>query len=273
MAWFLNNQLDTFLVGTLSVRTLGIYNTGNSLATQLSNLVSNVLGPTAVQLGNTYGKEGGERVFEQFRRMQRVWVAAVTGWSAVGMAAVYFGVVAWLGPRFHLGGWVAIVIIAGYIPVQCSSMLALYVNAMLQAGIAMRYGLVMLALNVVLMVPLSLLGAVAVAAAAGVAQVVSAAYFVYMARRTIRADIPNFFTQMPVLRAAAAAMVTLVLELLLRPHLSTGPLGLLECVPPAIVGLAVFACLFAGPRRAASFVVTAVRSRELPRVTPWSSSK
>jgi O-antigen/teichoic acid export membrane protein len=273
LAWFLNNQLDTFIVGTLSVRTVGIYNTGNSLATQLNSLVSNVLGPTAVQLGNTYGKEGSERVFEQFRRMQRIWVAAVTGWSAVGMAAAYFGVVAWLGPGFHLGGWVAVVIIAGYIPVQCAGMLSLYINALLQAGIEMRYGLVMLALNMVLMVPLSLLGAIAVAAAAGVAQVVSAAYFVHMARRTIRADIPNFFKQMPVLRAAAAAIATLALEFLLRPHLSTGPLGLIECVPPAIVGLALYALLLAGPRRAAGFVVTTVRSRELPRVASWGSSK
>jgi O-antigen/teichoic acid export membrane protein len=201
--------------------------------------------------------------------MQRIWVAAVTGWSAVGMAAAYFAVVAWLGPQFHLGGWIAVIIIAGYIPVQCAGMLSLYVNVMLRAGVEMRYGLAMLALNVVIMFPLSLLGAMAVAAAAGIAQVLSAAYFVHMARRTIRTDIPNFFKQMPVLRAGASAMVTLILELLLRPHLSVGAVGLLECVPPAIVGLAVFACLFAGPRRAARFVATAVRSRRLPWAAAW----
>ncbi len=232
LAWFFNNQLDTLIVGgALSVRTVGIYNTGNSVATQLNSLVGNVLGPTAVQLGNTYGKEGEERVFEQFRTIQRIWVAAVTGCSAVGMAAAYFAVVAWLGPQFHLGGWVALVIIAGNIPVQCASMLSVYVNVLLQAGIEMRYGLAMLGINVVLMVPLSFLGAVAVAAAAGIAQLLSAAYFVHMARHRIRADVPNFFKQMPVLPAAAGAGVTLVLELVLRSHLSAGPLGLLRVRP------------------------------------------
>jgi O-antigen/teichoic acid export membrane protein len=150
-------------------------------------------------------------------------------------------------------------------------MLSIYVNVLLQAGIEVRYGLAMLAINVVLMVPLSLLGAVAVAAAAGIAQLLSAAYFVHMARRRIRADIPNFFKQVPVLQATIGAGVTLVLELLFRSHLSAGPLGLLECVPPAVAGLAVFVSLFAGPRRSISFVVTALRSRKLPRLGSWSS--
>jgi O-antigen/teichoic acid export membrane protein len=273
LAWFLNNQLDNFIVGALSVRTVGIYNTGNTVASQLNSLVGNVLGPTAVQLGNTYGKGGRERVFEQFRLIQRIWVAAVTGWSAVGMAAAYYAVVAWLGPQFRLGGWMAVTIIAGYFPVQCASMLSLYVNVMLHAGIEMRYGLVLLAGNVVLMLPLSLLGPIAVAAAAGVPQVASAAYFVHMARRTIRSDIPNFFKQVPMLRAGASAIVTLVLELLLRPHLSVGALGLLECVPPAIVSLGVFACVLSGPRKAVGFVSTAVRTRQLAQLASLGSSE
>jgi O-antigen/teichoic acid export membrane protein len=213
-AGFFNAQLDTLVVGgVLSVRTLGFYNAGNSFATQLSMVITNVLGPSSVHLGNTYGKEGPERAFEQFRRMQRVWVTAVSGWCAVGMAAAYFGVIAWLGPQFHLGGWVAVAVIAGNLPVLGASMVVIYVAVMRQAGIEMRYGLIMVGINLVLMLPLALVGALAVAIAAGVAQLVSAAYLVHMARRKIRPDIPNFFRMVPVVRAAVAGLVTLLLEL------------------------------------------------------------
>ncbi|HTW08969.1 MAG TPA: hypothetical protein VME46_15755, partial [Acidimicrobiales bacterium] len=45
------------------------------------------------------------------------------------------------------------------------------------------------------------------------------------------------------------AAVTVGLELLVKPHVHVGTLGLLECVPPAIVGLVVFSVLVLGPSR------------------------
>lgn len=274
LAWYLNNQLDTLIVGgALSVRTVGLYNTGNSFATQLNYVTTNVLSPTAAQLGNTYGEHGAEATFQQFRRIQRLWVAAVSGWSAVGMAAAYFGVVAWLGPEFHLGGWVAVILIAGNIPLQYAWMLSIYVNVMLHAGIDMRFGLVMLTTNVALMLPLALISAAAVAGASGIAQLVGAAYILRSARRDIRPDLPNFFTQVPFLRACAAALVTLALEFLLRPHLTEGVIGLLECGGPALLGLVTYSCLVVGPRRSARFLIATFRSHHLPPTSPWRHSE
>lgn len=59
---------------------------------------------------------------------------------------------------------------------------------------------------------------------------------------------------MPVLRALAAAAVTVGLELLVRPHVHVGTIGLVECVPPAIIGLLVFAVLVVGPTRLVKLV-------------------
>jgi O-antigen/teichoic acid export membrane protein len=260
IAGLINIQLDTLVVGTaLSVRTVGIYNSGNSFAGQLSSVVNNVVTPASVQLGNTYGKEGEERAFHQFSLMQRNWVAAVTGWTAVGMGAAYFGVTAWLGPEFKMGGWVAIVCIAGSMFSLGAALVSTYVTVMRQAGIELRYGLVQMGVNLVLTLPLALVGAVAVAIGAASAQVVAAVYLVWVVRRRIRPDIPNFIKQIPVFRGALAALVTVAGELVIRPHVTIGAIGLLECVLPAAVGLVVFALTVVGPAKAARLVSRALQ--------------
>jgi O-antigen/teichoic acid export membrane protein len=255
LANLINIQLDTVIVGTaLSVRTVGIYNSGNSFASQLSSVATNALAPASVQLGNTYGQDGPERTFQQYRTLQHRWVVAVTGWTAVGMAAAYFGVTAWLGKQFDLGGWVAVAAVAGGLFPLAAGMQNIYITTMRRAELEMRYGLVSMVFNIVLILPLAFLGALAVAIGAAVAQALSAVYILHLARRRIRPDIPNFFREMPVLRSILAAAVTVVLEFLVHPHVHTGPIGLLECVPPAAVGLAVFALTVVGPRRAKSLV-------------------
>ena len=76
-------------------------------------MASNGLGAAGVHLGNVYGREGEEGTFREFKRLQRMWVVAVTGWTMVAMASAYFGILAWLGPRFRLSGWICIVLTAG----------------------------------------------------------------------------------------------------------------------------------------------------------------
>jgi O-antigen/teichoic acid export membrane protein len=262
LANLINVQLDTVIVGTaLSVRTVGIYNSGNSFAAQLSSVATNALGPASVQLGNTYGQGGPERVFEQYGRLQHRWVVAVTGWTAVGMAAAYFGVTAWLGPQFDLGGWVAVAAVGGGLFPLAAGMQNIYITTMRRAELEMRYGLVSMVFNIVLILPLALIGALAVAIGAAAAQALSAFYLLNLARRRIRPDIPNFFRQMPMLRAALAAVVTVVLELLVHPHVRTGPIGLLECVPPAVVGLGVYTLTVLGPRRIKGAATSWLRRR------------
>jgi O-antigen/teichoic acid export membrane protein len=249
-AGLINVQLDSVIVGTaLSVRTVGIYNSGNSFAAQLSSVAQNALGPAQVQLGNTYGKGGPEGAFQQYLKLQHRWVVAVTGWSAVGMAAAYFGVTSWLGRQFDLGGWVAVASVGGGMFPLAAGMQNIYITTMRRAELEMRYGLVSMVFNILLISPLAFIGALPVAIGAGAAQALSAVYLLRLARRRIRPDIPNFFRQMPVLRALLAALVTVVLELLVHPYVRTGAIGLLECVPAAAVGLAVYALTVFGPRR------------------------
>ena len=206
LAGLINIQVDTLLVGTvLSVRTVGIYNSGNSFSSQLSSVLSNVIAPANVHLGNTYGKEGPEATFRRFSRMQRSWVQGVTGWCAVAAASAYFAVTAWLGPQFKLGGWVAVISLGGALFALGAAMVNTFVTVMRKAGLEMRYGLVQLAVNLVLTVPLVAVGALGVAAGAACAQVVGAVYLVRVVRRQVRPDMPNFLRQMPILRALATA--------------------------------------------------------------------
>jgi O-antigen/teichoic acid export membrane protein len=228
---------------------VGIYNVGANFSQALSLVASNALGPAGVRIGNIYGSEGPESAFREYADMQRVWVIAVTGWSAVGMAAAYFGTTAWLGPSFKLSSWVAVVAICASMPWLLMGMVNIYLTLMRRAGLEMRCGLVAMALNIAFAIPASLFGAVAVVAATGLAQLLSAAYLFRQARRQLRPDIPSVVREIPVLRALAAAAVTVGLELLVRPHVHVGTLGLLECVPPAIIGLLVFTVLVVGPTR------------------------
>ena len=266
LAGLINYQVDTLLVGTvLSVRTVGIYNSGNSFASQLSSVLANVIAPANVHLGNTYGKEGAEATFRRFSRMQRSWAQGVTGWTAVGAASAYFAITAWLGPQFKLGGWVAVICLGGAMFALGAAMMSTFVTVMRKAGLEMRYGLVQMAVNLVFTIPLVTVGALGVAAGAAFAQVVGAVYLVRAVKRQVRPDMPNFLRQMPVLRGLAAGAVTLALQLVVRPHVTTGPLGLLECLPPAAVGMAVFGILVVGPRRSRDLLVAAVRQRGIPR--------
>ena len=92
-------EVDSLVIGgALSVHALGIYSPGANFANQLSSVASNALGPAGVHLGNVYGREGEEGTFREFKRLQRMWVVAVTGWTMVAMASAYFGILAWLGP-------------------------------------------------------------------------------------------------------------------------------------------------------------------------------
>jgi O-antigen/teichoic acid export membrane protein len=264
-AALVNSQVDAIAIGTvLSVRTFGFYNTGTSLAGQLTSVPNNALWPGGVHLGNSLGRDGPEKTFNLFMRMQRMWVVAIAGWTAVGMGASYFGVIAWLGPRFHLGGVVAVVTLLGALPFWSVALLLAYINVMRQAGIEMRFGLAMMLLNLLFTVPLALAGAVPVAAGLGATQLLGALYLERMVRRRMGVKVPSFIRQLPLARAALAGLVTMLLELVMKPYIDVGAIGLLECVPPALVGLGVFGALMFGPARFARTIGWVVRNRRLP---------
>ena len=161
MAWpaLVVTEVDSLVIGgALSVRALGIYSPGANFANQLSSVASNGLGPAGVHLANVYGREGEEGTFREFKRLQRMWVVAVTGWTMVAMAAAYFGILAWLGPGSAC--------LAG--SASCSSPVprsrslppssAVTSIAVGKAGALARYGVVSMVVNIVLTVPMVLAG-------------------------------------------------------------------------------------------------------------------
>jgi O-antigen/teichoic acid export membrane protein len=128
-------EVDSLVIGgALSVQALGIYSPGANFANQLSSVVSNALTPAGVHLSHVYGREGEQGTLREFRRLQRMWVVAVTGWTMVAMASAYFGIVAWLGPRFQLSGWICIVLTAGASVPLVTGLIAGYVTAVGRPG-------------------------------------------------------------------------------------------------------------------------------------------
>jgi O-antigen/teichoic acid export membrane protein len=257
------SEVDSLVIGgALSVRALGIYSPGANFANQLSSVATNALGPAAVHLANVFGRTGEEGTFREFKRVQRMWVVAVTGWTLVAMAAAYFGILAWLGPRFTLAGWIAVVLLAGAAVPLVTALIGSYLTAIGKAGALARYGVVSMVVNIALTVPLVLLGSLGVVTATAIGQLVAGVYVLHDVRRTVRRDLPNPLRYVPLLRGLAAAALTLGLEVVIRPFLPTGALGLLGAGVPALVGLATFGVLMLGPGRA-------LRILAKPRSVVW----
>ena len=91
-----------------------------------------------------------------------------------------------------------------------------------KAGALARYGVVSMVVNIVLTVPLVLLGSLGVVAATAIGQLVAAVYMLHDVRRCVRSDLPNPLRYVPLLRGVAAAAMTFGLEVAIRPYLPVG---------------------------------------------------
>lgn len=265
-AGLVNTQLNTLVIGSaLSVRAVGIYNVGANFSDQVWGMAANMLSPAQMHLGNSLGARGKEYVYYQYKRMQRPWVQAVTGLCAVAMGASYFGVLAWLGSSYKLASWTAVVLLSAAPPFLSSLLLTSYVTVMKEAALEMRYGLFAMGTNVVFTLMLVVFGVLGVVAASVLSNFLSAAYLIHLVRKKMHPDLANFFRYMPVFRAVLACALTVVMELLLRPYLPrSGPIALVECAVPGLIGLVFYGVLLVGPRRAVRLSADAVRSRRPP---------
>ena len=75
-----------------------------------------------------------------------------------------------------------------------------YVGAVGKAGALARYGVVSMVVNIVLTVPMVLLGSLGVVAATAIGQLVAAVYMLHDVRRSVRRDLPNPLRHVPLLR-------------------------------------------------------------------------
>ena len=261
-----NTQMDAFVIAAvLPIRNVAFYNTGSNFAYQLRSVASNGLGPANNVLGNELGARGHDRMRQEFRRILRVWVVAVCGWTAAGIGAAYFGIVAWLGSDFRLAGQVALLLTAGYAFTLFTGMYQLYANVLGRPGLVSRSALLTVAVNAALTVPLVFVGPLGVVAATAVSAVAGCLYLQRKLRRELDSEMPSFAEFVPVVPIGLCLGATLALEFLIRPYTMSGALGLLSCAPPAVVGLAAYGLAVLGPRRAADEVRKRVTRRVRPR--------
>jgi O-antigen/teichoic acid export membrane protein len=244
-----NAEFDSLVIGTLlSVHALAMYSAGAGLATQVSGIFSNAMGPAGTHMGRVYGAEGDAGARRTFFGIQRIWVVACNALYAVAMGASYYAVVDWLGPGFSVAGVIATVMVAGQGVLVLASMLALYCITVGRADIEMRVGIVAVCVNVVLTAGLIFVGVLGVVAATVVAWLVSSWYLIHDARSKVSPDLPSFLDDLSPVATVATVGVVFFLEYLLRPLVPTGPLGFVAAVGPGLIGLLVFVVVRVGPR-------------------------
>jgi peptidoglycan biosynthesis protein MviN/MurJ (putative lipid II flippase) len=129
-----------------------------------------------------------------------------------------------------------------------SGVLRTYCTVSGRPGLESRFGFVSVGVNVALTIPLLLTGAIGVASATCAGQVVGLIYLVRLVRSRLGPDVPNPMRSVPVLACLASAAVVVVIELLIRPLVPGGGLGLLACALPAPVGLVLYLSVVVGPR-------------------------
>ena len=243
-----SQQADTLIVARfLSVASVSIYGVGATFATQLRGVAFNVLGPMATAIAQAFGRGGEKEALTLFTTLQRRWVQIATAWCSAGLGAVYFGITSWLGSGFKTAGVVACVLTGAYALHMWTGTLTALLTAVGRPGIEARYATVAVVVNIVLTIPLVMwLGLLGTVLATGLGLVIGSIFYVGIARRRFRADLPSFFADVPIVPAAFAAATVVLLELLARPIVPNGGVGLIVCGSMAIPGLLVFVAALVG---------------------------
>lgn len=248
---FVNSQLDALVIAVmLPVRYVGLYTIGMQAASAVRSLPLFAFAPLLTRLTMIFRNEGRDAAAAEFERLERRWLPAVLGYGVIAIAAVGFSVPVWLGDRYVLSGVVATILLTGYtVHVGVTGMRTCYVRAVGRPGLETRYSMVWTVGNLVLTVPLTLLGGVVgVVSATAVTGVVASVYFVALCRRHERLAVP-----LPERRwwtlALAAAGITVAGELLIVQTNLHGFAAFALTGLPAIAALAIFAT---GIRRVSS---------------------
>jgi len=255
IAGLVNNEVDSLIIAALfPVRQVGLFQAGGNFASQAASVPVNAMGPITVLLGNTYGRHGRPALDREFAYLQRRWVQVTVGWSAAALGAVWFGITAWLGPRFDASGTIAVMLMAAACVSLLLGVMLPYVQVLGRPGLEARYALAGMAINIALTIPLALTGIIGIAAATAAAGAGSALYFLRLVRRELGPEVPSFLSDLPLSAGCATLVVCVALELLLRPVVPHGPLGLLLSALPAGVSLLIYWFLVAGPGRTIYFL-------------------
>ncbi|GAB47017.1 putative polysaccharide biosynthesis protein [Mobilicoccus pelagius NBRC 104925] len=231
IAAILASQKDQLVAARIiSAQQSGPFGQGTNFANQLRLVPLNALAPIQALVGAEVGAVGATGARPKIERLQRVWVVLVTGWCAVGVPSTYWGVKAWLPPGYAIAGDIASILLAGHFFGLVCIVDRTWALSLGHASIAMRQSVVSLLANVVASValwfPFGLLGVVAGTA---IGTMAGTLFMSWDVSRVVEVRIRWFLRQVPLWQAAAAAGLTLVLELLVAPWAPHGPLGLLTC--------------------------------------------
>ena len=195
-----NNQFDVFIIAAvLPLGLVGLYwPTGANFAMQLRGVLSNALVPMGNDITYTYGREGQQAADRRLILLQKTWVVAVTGFFAVALGAAYWGIYVWLGRDIRsLGSCNPYA--SGSRHRHVLGALTLYLNAIGKPGAEARYGMIAMALDVALTVPLVLLaGVYGVVAGTVSGMVIGTLILVPLARSGTGLAIPHFIRDVPV---------------------------------------------------------------------------
>jgi O-antigen/teichoic acid export membrane protein len=138
--------------------------------------------------------------------------------------------------------------------------LILLLSAVGRPGIQTRYAFLSVVINVGLTIPLVLaFGMLGTVVATAVGMAVASLYVLRLSRRHYNADLRHFLKDVPSWQPFVTVAVVVALELIARPAVPRGAVGLLTCGVVAAPGLAVFALTVLGPRRAIGLALRWVR--------------
>lgn len=245
---------DMLIVQRLRPAHAAGFGPGATFAQQLRMVPMNAYSPIQSVVGRAVGAEGERGALATFERVQKPWVAGVTGWVAVGAPAAYFGVNAWLHDSLvrdmpdlpQLPGIVASILLVGNLFWLLATAHVIWCLSVGRSDIELRYGLIAIVLNLVgtigLIIPFGVIGSVT---ATAVSQLVACVALIVIMRRKLEVVPSSPFGHIPVVPALVAAVLSAVgtwaASLLVPSVVPYGALGLVVCGLGAAPALVVYA--------------------------------
>jgi O-antigen/teichoic acid export membrane protein len=173
-----NSQTDKVVVGlTSSPATLGQLGIGSQVAEAGRLVAGAALTPLASRMAQVHGA-ANDQLDDLFRAFNRLWCLGIVGATAIGAVALYPLLTGWLGDGHgQAAGFGAILVVAYGIHLLSGTGTA-YLRAVGRPGLEARYGMVLIAVNLVATIALGIAtGAYGVVAATAVAYAGGTAWF------------------------------------------------------------------------------------------------
>lgn len=239
-------QKDQLVAGKmLSAQESGPYGQGANFALQLRMIPLTAMEPIQSSIGRSVGERGAEASRELGNKLQRIWVALVAGWLALGLPATYYGVRVWLPEGYAvISSDVAALSFVGVCATLLPIVLTAWCNTCGHPQVELRFTMVGLILNIAISIALAFpFGIMGVVMGTMFSQIMAAIWMELDARRTLPVRLESLLHGVPWLGFILALGLTWGLEFLAHPHLPTGSLGLLIAGLLALPGAVIYAIL------------------------------